>query len=98
MKTRNGYPVYPLTVAQKFHTYYVEFSPKKEVLNIGTSLTIGTEIDFEELKKAIYKACERCECMRKKQNFMIFQKFPWRKQRKPCVNGQQYLLIMKIPI
>ena len=64
MKTRNGYPVYPLTVAQKFHTYYVEFSPKKEVLNIGTSLTIGTEIDFEELKRAIYKACERCECMR----------------------------------
>lgn len=64
MKTRNGYQVYPLTVAQKFHTYYVEFCPKKEVLNIGTSLTIGTEIDFEELKRAIYKACERCECMR----------------------------------
>ena len=52
MKTRNGYPVYPLTVAQKFHTYYVEFSPKKEVLNIGTSLTIGAEIDFDELRKA----------------------------------------------
>lgn len=64
MRTRKGYPVYPLTVAQKFHTYYMDFCPKKEVLNIGTSLTIGTEIDFEELKRAIYKACERCECMR----------------------------------
>lgn len=64
MKTRKGYPVYPLTVAQKFHTYYMDFCPKKEVLNIGTSLTIGTEIDFDELKRAIYKACERCECMR----------------------------------
>ncbi len=64
IKTRKGYPVYPLTVAQKFHTYYMDFCPKKEVLNIGTSLTIGVEIDFEELKRAIYKACERCECMR----------------------------------
>lgn len=64
MKTRKGYPVYPLTVAQKFHTYYMDFCPKKEVLNIGTSLTIGAEIDFDELKRAIYKACERCECMR----------------------------------
>lgn len=64
MKTRKGYPVYPLTVAQKFHTYYMNFCPKKEVMNIGTSLTIGTQIDFEALKNAIYKACERCECTR----------------------------------
>ncbi len=64
MKSRNGYTVYPLTVAQKFHTYYMEFCPKKEVLNIGTSLTLDMEIDFEELRNAIYKACERAECMR----------------------------------
>ncbi len=64
MRTRKGHPVYPLTAAQKFHFYYQNFCPKKEVLNIGTSLTIGTEIDFEELKRAIYKAYERCDCMR----------------------------------
>ena len=46
MRKRKGYPVYPLTVAQKFHTYYQNFCPKKEVLNIGTSLTIGAELDL----------------------------------------------------
>lgn len=64
MKTRKGYPVYPLTVAQKFHLYYLGFSPKKQVLNIGTSLTIGTELNWDALKRAIYKAYERCESMR----------------------------------
>lgn len=64
MRKRKGYPVYPLTVAQKFHFYYQEFCPKKEVLNIGTSLTIETDLDWEELKKAIYQAYERCESMR----------------------------------
>lgn len=64
MKTRKGYKVYPLTVAQKFHLYYLKFSPKKQVLNIGTSLTIETEIDWEVLKQAIYKAYERCDSMR----------------------------------
>ena len=53
MRKRKGYPVYPLTVAQKFHTYYQNFCPKKEVLNIGTSLTIGAELDLEMLKKSI---------------------------------------------
>uniref|UniRef100_UPI00405628D4 condensation domain-containing protein n=1 Tax=Acetatifactor sp. TaxID=1872090 RepID=UPI00405628D4 len=64
MKQRKGYKVYPLTVAQKFHIYYQRFCPKKEVLNIGTSLTIGTDIDFNVLKEAIYKAYERCDSMR----------------------------------
>lgn len=64
MRKRKGYPVYPLTVAQKFHLYYQSFCPKKEVLNIGTSLTIGTELDFKLLKECIYKAYERCESMR----------------------------------
>ena len=40
MRKRKGYPVYPLTAAQKFHFFYQNFCPKKEVLNIGTSLTI----------------------------------------------------------
>lgn len=64
MKTRNGYQTYPLTVAQKFHIYYMDFCPKKEVVNIGTSLTIEYELDIEELKRAVYKAYERCESMR----------------------------------
>jgi hypothetical protein len=64
MKKRKGYPVYPLTVAQKFHLYYLAFCPKKQVLNIGTTLTIGTEVDWTELKRAIYKAYERCDSMR----------------------------------
>ncbi len=64
MRTRKGYKVYPLTVAQKFHIFYQNFCPKKEVVNIGTSLTIGTDIDFNVLKESIYKAYERCDSMR----------------------------------
>ena len=64
MKTRKGYKTYPLTVAQKFHFFYLERCPKKEVVNVGTSLTIEYELDIDELRKAIYKAYERCEAMR----------------------------------
>lgn len=64
MKTRKGYKVYPLTNAQKFHYYYLDFSPKKEVLNIGTSLTIEVDLDWNVLKESIYEAYERNECMR----------------------------------
>ena len=64
MRKRKGYPVYPLTAAQKFHFFYQNFCPKKEVLNVGTSLTIESELDFEVLKESICKAYERCECMR----------------------------------
>jgi len=64
MKTRKGYPVYPLTAAQKFHLFYQDFCPKKEVLNIGTSLTIGADIDWDVLKQSVYKAIERRDSMR----------------------------------
>lgn len=64
MRKRKGYPVYPLTAAQKFHFFYLNFCPKKSVVNIGTSLTIGTDIDWKILKESIYKAYERCESMR----------------------------------
>lgn len=64
MKERNGYPTYPLTVAQRFHHFYVPYSPGKEILNIGSSLTIEFQLDIEELRKAVYKAYERCESMR----------------------------------
>lgn len=64
MKTRKGYSAYPLTVAQKFHNYYSQYCPGKEILNIGSSLTIEFQLNIEELRKAIYKAYERCESMR----------------------------------
>lgn len=64
MKTHKGYKTYPLTAAQKFHFFYLDRCPKKEVMNIGTSLTIEVELDVDELRKAIYKAYERCEAMR----------------------------------
>ena len=64
MKTRKGYKVYPLTAAQKFHFFYLNFCPKKEVLNIGTSLTIQVDLDWNVLRECIYKAYERSECMR----------------------------------
>ena len=64
MKTRKGYKVYPLTVAQKFHLYYLPHCPSAAVLNIGTSLTIEVEIDWDVLKQSINKAYERSEAMR----------------------------------
>ena len=64
MRKRHGYPVYPLTAAQKFHFFYQNFCPKKEVLNVGTSLTIQADLDWDVLKQSIYKAYERCEGMR----------------------------------
>lgn len=64
MKEKYGKPLYPLTVAQKLHFYYQQFCPKKQVLNIGTSLTIQQSLDFGALKEAIYQAYARCESMR----------------------------------
>ena len=42
----------------------MDFCPKKEVVNVGTSLTIEYELDLEVLRKAIYQAYDRCEAMR----------------------------------
>ena len=56
--------LYPLAASQKMHYYTVQYCPKKEVLNIGTSLTIETDINFDVLKESIYESYERCECMR----------------------------------
>ena len=64
MKTRNGYKTYPLTAAQKYHFYYSQYSPGQEILNVGSSLTIQFELNIDELRKAIYKAYDRCESMR----------------------------------
>ena len=64
MKTRKGYKTYPLTAAQKFHFFYLDMCPKKEVVNIGTSLTIAFDLDLNVLKQSIYKAYERCDSVR----------------------------------
>lgn len=64
MKTRKGKKVFPLTAAQRLHYYSSSYCPKKQLLNIGTSLTIETELDWEALKAAIYQAYDRCESMR----------------------------------
>ena len=64
MRTRKGHKVYPLTVAQKFHMYYAPHCPSMAVLNIGTSLIIEVELDWEQLKKSINEAYARSEAMR----------------------------------
>lgn len=56
--------LYPLAVSQKLHYFTVKHCPQKQVLNIGTSLTIETDIDFAALKESIYEAYDHCECMR----------------------------------
>ena len=47
MRKHKGYPVYPLTVAQKFHLFYLPYCPSAAVMNIGTRLTIQSEIDWD---------------------------------------------------
>lgn len=56
--------LYPLATSQKLHYFTVQYCPKKQVLNIGTSLTIETDVDFDVLKESIYEAYDHCECMR----------------------------------
>ena len=63
-KVINGRECYPLTNAQKFHFFYMNFCPKKEVLNIGTSVTIQTDINWSVLRESIQEAYARCECLR----------------------------------
>ena len=64
MKTRKGNEVYPLTSAQKLHYYSMKYCPKKQVLNIGSALTIQVELEWETLKQCIQEAIQRCEAMR----------------------------------
>ncbi len=64
MKTRKGNKVYPLTSAQKLHYYSMKYCPKKQVLNIGTSLTIQVELEWDTLKQCINEAIMRCEALR----------------------------------
>ena len=63
MKTRKGHNVYPITVAQKFHLYYAKYCPNMAVLNIGTSLTIGTELDWNVLRDSTTRMPETRPCV-----------------------------------
>ncbi len=64
MKTRKGSKVYPLTSAQKLHYYSMKYCPKKQVLNIGSGLTIQVELEWDVLKQCINEAIMRCEALR----------------------------------
>ncbi|MBQ8147169.1 MAG: peptide synthetase [Lachnospiraceae bacterium] len=64
MKTRKGNKVYQLTSAQKLHYYSMKYCPKKQVLNIGTGMTIQVELERDKLEESIREAIARCECLR----------------------------------
>lgn len=64
MKTRKGKKVYPLTSAQKLHYYSMKYCPKKQVLNIGSGLTIQVDLERDLLEQCIKEAIQRCEAMR----------------------------------
>ncbi|WP_293974130.1 hypothetical protein [uncultured Ruminococcus sp.] len=50
--------LYPLAASQKMHYYTVSYCPNKAVLNIGTSLTIENDIDFNVLKESIQRVAQ----------------------------------------
>ncbi len=64
MKTRKGNKVYPLTSAQNLHFYCLKYCPAKQVLNIGSSLTIQLDLNWDVLRECIKEAIDRCEAMR----------------------------------
>lgn len=64
MKTRKGNKVYPLTAAQNLHFYCLKYCPAKQVLNIGSSLTIQVDLNWDVLRECIKEAIDRCEAMR----------------------------------
>lgn len=55
---------FPLSSAQKLHYYSMMYCPKKQVLNIGTGMTIQVELDRDLLISCIEKAIMRCEALR----------------------------------
>ena len=64
MKTRKGNKVYPLTADQNLHFYCLKYCPAKQVLNIGSSLTIQVDLNWDVLRECIKEAIDRCEAMR----------------------------------
>ena len=55
---------YPLTSAQKLHYYSMKYCPKKQVLNIGSGLTIQVDLERDLLERCIKEAIWRCEALR----------------------------------
>ena len=64
MKKVKGHEVFPLTEAQNLHYYCLKYCPKKQVLNIGSSLTIQVDLNWDTLRECIKEAIRRCEAMR----------------------------------
>ena len=64
VKIQDGKEVYPLTAAQRVFLYTLKACPQKQVLNIGTSMLIRNDIEFDYLKEAIKRTYERNEALR----------------------------------
>ncbi|MBP3889517.1 MAG: peptide synthetase [Cellulosilyticum sp.] len=64
VKIQEGKELYPLTAAQRVFFYTLQACPHKQVLNIGTSMLLNNDIDFEYLKQAIKQTYERNEALR----------------------------------
>lgn len=79
---------YPLTPAQKMHFYtQMSCANHPEVLNIGTSVLLNGEMDFDVLRDAFFKSYGRYEAARirfgKDKNGEIFQYITDEPMREP---------------
>ncbi|MDO5417532.1 MAG: condensation domain-containing protein [Lachnospiraceae bacterium] len=64
MKTRKGYKTYPLTAAQSLHHFSLLTCPLDQLLNIGSSLTIQLDLDWDVMREAIREAVSRSDSMK----------------------------------
>ena len=64
MKNQMKRKEFPLTSAQKLHYYSMMYCPKKQVLNIGSGMTIQVDLERELLKSCIEEAVMRQESLR----------------------------------
>ena len=55
---------YDLTLSQNVMYFDLKYSPKKNIVNIGTALWIEEEIDIDLLEKALYKSIWRMDALR----------------------------------
>ena len=55
---------YDLTLSQNVMYFALKYSPKKNIVNIGTVLWIEEEIDIDLLEKALYKSIWRMDALR----------------------------------
>ena len=54
----------PADISAEASLLLPEYCPKKQVLNIGSSLTIQVDLDWDVLKSCIQEAIARCDTMR----------------------------------